>query len=121
MWWIVGFVLVLLHAADRLMVSAGWAHESDTNLRFFLVHILVNMYVIAATAGDLLRTLRAPAAAIFAPFDVCPLLAVAGLHLYHLKDHAELSRVDWVHHLSVLLLAGLTVWCAGDGPGPLCN
>lgn len=120
--WLPTLVLTLaLAVLDNLCVRAGLSARADLTLRFFLVHCVVNTLIIVYVLPDTLRVLRSPESAIFAPFHPRPLQLVVALHLYHMKDYRHLTTVDWVHHLSVLALAGLTHSHRGRGPGPLCN
>lgn len=117
----VGALLLALGALDALHVRAlRWSPADDRTLRFFLLHVGANLAITLLTAGDVVETLRDPLGSVRRSFDLWPLKIALALHLYHFKDYAGLSRIDWVHHLSVVALAGLTVYAA-ESTGPLCN
>lgn len=113
-------LLLLLGALDALFVRAGWSPPRDAALRFFLLHVVANLAITLRTAGDVVGTLRDPLGSVQREFDLWPLKIALALHLYHFKDYAVLSCIDWVHHLSVVGLTGLTAYYA-DATGPLCN
>ena len=121
MWLRILCLLVGLGVLDLCFVRQGFAAPHELTLRFFLIHCVTNMIVIWYTAEDVLRVIRKPETSIFADFSWIPLQCVGALHIYHFKDYRHLTMVDWVHHISVLVLSALTVFYHENGPGPLCN
>ena len=113
--------VTFIAACDRFFVRLDLSSRHDLSLRFFLVHSVVNALIIWFSLHDMASVIQDPGSSILAPFDLRPLQLVVALHVYHFKDYTSLTAVDWVHHLSVLYLAGITVYFKKDGPGPLCN
>ena len=114
-------LLVALGALDWAHVRAlRWSPARDAALRFFLLHVEANAAITWLAWPDARATAVDPAASVQSPFTHWPLKIALALHLYHFKDYATLSPVDWAHHLSVLALTGLTL-SAHHYTGPLCN
>ena len=82
------------------------------NRRYFILHALLNMYIVIVTYEDVFRSLD------LMPFmkitnevtDSSHILATIALHVFHtLYDAKSLKVSDWVHHIVSNFITGFLV------------
>lgn len=95
----------LCYVLDAAVVRIGCAKS-----RWFTLHTLVNIIVVALSADDAYYTLKAPMHAVGGPASTMAISLIIALHAYH-AVFFKLSAVDIVHHVvSVGILGPLAVW-----------
>lgn len=102
----------MLALADEVLKKMS---RLDAKGRYWLLHIVVNGYVVWKHGRDVVACYTDPINSAFSEEpDMDPLAAVVSLHLLHALRY-KLDRVDWLHHITMIGLLGPIAACCKGG------
>ena len=91
-------------------ILANKLRVEDKKRRWYLIHGLTNTFIVIAVMSDFLNVVINPLIGVDPNFDTLGLATAIALHLYHIiSDSANMTLVDWMHHMISCMLVGLTV------------
>jgi hypothetical protein len=96
---LLGFYLL-----DTLQVALGWFGRKELTGRYFTLHVLCNAFVTVVHLDDVYYTWMDPAKSADAPCDMSGTNVMMALHLYHIIAFRPLAMIDWIHHISMVLV-----------------
>ncbi len=104
-----GFIIVLL--IDQLFIR----HIVREKARFFVLHIVFNMWVTSVVYQDAFHALANPIEAPSPRYSYSSIVTtagIAGFHTYHMVFYKNLTIEDLIHHIvSCLIVPAIGILC----------
>lgn len=100
------FYLTLIQSINKIIEYLG---DKISSRRYYVIHTLVNIYIVNLTLTDLITTLQDPLESLSTEHDRRAVSLVISLHIFHMMTGEKLKLDDWLHHI----LSGILVGCFG--------
>lgn len=88
----------------------------SANTKYFLLHFLVNMYIVSLILPDVIKTIKDPIKPITA--SIYPSLLTVLFHTYHVMFYDDIAHDEKIHHLVNVYITSPLLWYNYNG---LCN
>ena len=113
-WYELFFSYFLIFISNKMLFYLG---DNDNKRRWYLLHAIVNTFVVTQTFNDVVSTVKDPLNCMIGHHTTLPLSSCISLHLFHIfTSYNKLTIVDWMHHIISCLFVGSVGIFYVEGP-----